>query len=178
MFTSDKYRRLIIFVALVSILAMTVGSRIALAVDLENDVFTHKIAYSGSVVDLTIPTTGPPAALKFQLKGGNGGTATIEDCDGMGCDIDCISAGGIGIIVDAIFNVGTGSNELKPGGLIRVIVGGAGEDKYTLTFTRTGWAAGGGGGGSAILYRPPGVTGNSCAADWQILMAAGGGGGA
>lgn len=117
--------------------------------------------YQGQPQDYTIPTTVSFNAIRFFLKGGDGGSAKAG--------ADCKSEGGDGATVSAFFPVGNESNQLKPGGKIRFIVGKHGKDASS---SGTNWANGGGGGGTAVLYQP---TQND---DWVILAVAGGGSGA
>ena len=118
----------------------------------------------GESQDYDIPNDaifGGVNALTFTLRGGDGGFAKAGD--------DCKSEGGDGAVVTMTCLLGYETNQLKPGGKIRFIVGKHGEDSSTGGTAGTG---GGGGGGTAVLYQP------SDGDDWVILAVAGGGGGA
>ncbi|MEZ4962975.1 MAG: T9SS type A sorting domain-containing protein [Saprospiraceae bacterium] len=134
---------------------------------LNDDGDTHTInangsqEYQGSAQDYTIPYYSIHNTLSFTLRGGDGGYAKAGN--------NCTTYGGAGATTVAEFWIGTGTNELKPGGTIRFIVGKHGKDYNVGGNANTG---SGGGGGTAVLYRP---TSND---PWVILAAAGGGGGA
>jgi regulation of enolase protein 1 (concanavalin A-like superfamily) len=115
----------------------------------------------GNAQDFTIPSDVTHNAISFTLRGGDGGFAKAG--------ADCKRWGGDGATVQATFFIGSGADQLEPGGKIRFVVGKHGEDT-----DRGGTASGGGGGGggTAVLYQP--VNDNN----WVILAVAGGGGGA
>ncbi|MEZ4966238.1 MAG: MopE-related protein [Saprospiraceae bacterium] len=119
----------------------------------------------GSAQDYTIPSNTSYNSISFTLRGGDGGYAEAGTSDGDPCK----SNGGAGATTEALFWIGNGTNELKPGGTIRFIVGKHGENDVVGGSAN---AAGSGGGGTAVLYRP------NSTADWTILAVAGGGGGA
>lgn len=117
--------------------------------------------------DFIIPNlTG--ARIELRVSGANGGDAVSGPLN------DCVNRGGDGATASMTAFIGTGTNELNPGGTLRFIVGERGEADSN---PQNGRAGGGGGGGTGVLYLPvgrnPGV-----AEDWVILSAAGGGGGA
>ncbi len=114
----------------------------------------------GSAQDYTIPSNSTRNSIRFTLTGGDGGKAQAGTCQRFG---------GTGATTEAVFMVGLGTNELKPGGTIRFVIGKHGVDGVV---GGTAGVAGGGGGGTAVLYRP---TNND---PWEILAVAGGGGGA
>ncbi len=117
--------------------------------------------YQGAPQDFTIPTNVSFNSILFTLKGGDGGYAKAGN--------NCKSNGGEGATTTVGFKIGSATDELKPGGIIRFVVGKRGDDKE---YGGSNDAASCGGGGTAILYRP------SNTADWTILAVAGGGGGA
>ena len=133
--------------------------------------------HSGAARDYPIPVDAS-GTMTFTCKGGDGGDAVLNNSGSFGAFELCRSRGGKGAVVNATFAIGTGVNELQPGGTLRFVVGAAGQTGESLVnIVSSGSEYGGGGGGSALLYRPPGNTGNSCT-DWSFLMVAGGGGGA
>ncbi len=134
----------------------------------------HKIPFSGTYQDETIPTNlNGTNYISFTLKGADGGAykGAINQRKGGG-----------GATVRASFDIGTGTGQLKKGGVVRFIVGNHGNSYKSGKI-----AGGGGGGGTAILYHHPGATitctdpstdladADDC---WVILAVAGGGGGA
>lgn len=134
--------------------------------------------FSGVPRDFTIPTNNPPASITFTIRGGDGGSATVERCTTVSCRL-CVAEGGKSAQVTATFAIGTGIDELQPGGTLRFVVGDAGDSGFGTTFTSIGTQAGGGGGGSAVLYLPPGANDQNCTiGGWKVLAVAGGGGGA
>jgi len=138
-----------------------------LAQALNDNGSTHTISANGSTrstgsaQDYTIPANTVFNSISFTLKGGDGGYAKAG--------ADCKSNGGEGALTTVQFWIGTGANELKPGGAIRFIVGKHGTNGDVGGTANT---TAGGGGGTAVLYRP-----NSSSV-WTILAVAGGGGGA
>ncbi|MFK7968769.1 MAG: HYR domain-containing protein, partial [Bacteroidia bacterium] len=145
---------------------------------------------TGSYQEFLIPTTlGQLDHVEFTLKGGDGGSRRVPNL--------CREKGGEGASVTARFKLGTGTNELRPGGMIRVIVGKKGARNSSNNI-----AGGGGGGGTAILYKHPGAadagftryfssngaSGNvssvpsedlaDASSGWVLLAVAGAGGGA
>jgi len=120
----------------------------------------------GSPQDYEIPTVNPPIWIDITCKGGNGGEARVRRSG-----TDCTQPGGKGAAVFARFPIGNGTNELAPGGMLRFIVAGRGENGDAPNVAGAGWSATGGGGGTAVLYRP------NSDVDWVELVVAGGGGG-
>ncbi len=113
--------------------------------------------------------------ITFFLEGGDGGKAERGNTTGRSGD---------GAQVSVRFPLGRGANALRPGGLIRFVVGSRGQN--TGGGSTNGGA--GGGGGTAILYKDPGVANsggsvptlnlsNSINYGWTLLAVAGGGGG-
>ncbi|MEL7248324.1 MAG: hypothetical protein AAFO03_07890, partial [Bacteroidota bacterium] len=142
--------------------------------ELTEDGSTYTISYSGAAEDFLIPSSVSTPIITFVLTGGDGGGR--NSCMGTG-------RGGEGAFIRLSFPVGTGDDELQPGGTIRFVVGGKGENQSS----DNGGGAGGGA-GSAILYHAPGadVTGATdpsldiadADTDWVLLAVASGGGGA
>lgn len=159
-------RKITLLLVLLAAAAMIVSAQ-----TLNGDGSTHTIdangafQWVGSAQDYTIPANSSYNSISFTLRGGDGGSAEAGTSGGN----PCISYGGAGATTEAEFWIGNGTNELKPGGTIRFIVG-----KYGIrdVVAGTNAATGGGGGGTAVLYRP------TSSDPWEILAAAGGGGGA
>ncbi|MBI1227824.1 MAG: T9SS type A sorting domain-containing protein [Bacteroidetes bacterium] len=159
--------------ALLVLLLASVTSTIA---QLISDGDLYKISQSGTYHDETIPSGSGLNGnnyLTFTLKGGDGGAYK---------GIFNERKGGGGAIVRTSFEIGTGSGQLQPGGVVRFVVGHHGG-----TIRRGIISGAGGGGGTAVLYHHPGANitctdpstdlddANTC---WVILAVAGGGGGA
>ncbi|MEM9259256.1 MAG: hypothetical protein AAGA62_06380, partial [Bacteroidota bacterium] len=132
------------------------------------------LEFSGTYEEFTIPLEAEGNVLDFYLLGSDGGTATANSCT---------EPGGEGAEVEALFPIGTGLNELKPGATLRFIVANGGhKDNGTLS------AYGGGGSSTALLYtegNPAGIGQTTLSENlyeapdhWVILGVAGGGGGA
>lgn len=121
----------------------------------------HPIFANGSYKDFKIPETTPYNDIEFFLGGADGGTSKYSFA-GTGCT----AQGGKGAIVQALFKLGTGENEIPKGSIIRFVAGEKGS-----SVTHSGFEGAGGGGGTAVLYRHI----DSC--DWTLLAVAGGGGG-
>ena len=143
----------------------------------------------GSYQEFTIPSNiGNFDHIEFIIKGGDGGSRRVPNL--------CREKGGEGATVTTRFRLGTGVTDLKPGGMIRVIVG-----KKGARNSSNGIEGGGGGGGTAILYKDPGAPNggisqswgspnvlttsagpglslNDAGRGWILLAVAGGGGGA
>ena len=122
------------------------------AQDLNLDGNSHTITYSGTYKDYKVPTTTTSGYLYFGLKGGDGGKHTGYN-----------NNGGSGATTSAYISVGSNTNQIPAGSLLRFIVGQAG--------VSSNWG-GGGGGGTAVLLKKPGET------TWTRLLVAGAGGGA
>ncbi len=107
-------------------------------------------------------------SLTVEVRGADGGHARL---DGGTCDVRV--RGGQGATMKATFAIGNGSNELRPGGLLRVFAGRAGQTDESGCAPIPVGRYGAGGGSSAILYQAPGETSTR----WGLLAVAGGGGG-
>ena len=120
---------------------------------------------AGTVMTYNIPTSDWPETLDLNtVRGGDGGRARAYAQIGSNQTGD----GGGGALITAQFQIDpTATGALRPGGVIRFIVGNQGESNSTDDSS-----AAGGGGGTAVLYRAP-----EDAATWEILVVAGGGGG-
>ena len=103
----------------------------------------------GTPQDYIIPNT-TFTGIHFTLRGGDGGFAKHGSKQ---------SYGGAGATTTAAFKIGFGPYDLRPGGIIRFIVGKHGEDDSGGTDLPE---SGCGGGGTAILYRPSNLH------DWTI----------
>lgn len=140
---------------------------------------TNPVEVSGlDSVTLQIPAdldTFQYTDITFFLEGGDGGKADRSGTTGRSGD---------GAQVSVKFPIGKGVNALRPGGLVRFVVGSRGQN------AGGGSTAGGagGGGGTAILYKDPAVNhsggsvptlnlSNSINYGWTLLAVAGGGGG-
>lgn len=122
--------------------------------------------------DFLVPQAGSFPYLSLSARGGDGGKRWIKDVFGKTVRT---GQGGQGALVQGIFKIGSGANELKPGSTLRVIVGQCGHSGSNC-WGCTGDNGAGGGGGTGILYLPAGANGNN-PSDWKILAVAGGGGG-
>jgi hypothetical protein len=130
----------------------------------------HTVYYTGNYQDYTIPENTTADRIELVLKGADGGRYGY-----------CDKKGGKGAEVKAVFPVGYGTNQLRPGGTLRFIVGQKGESRNG---SNSGGA--GGGGGTGVLYKMPGATTDNvpspnmsdAGSKWIILAVAGGGGGA
>ena len=142
--------------------------------ELNTDGFLHQIDFSGNYIDYQIPANPLQDHIEFFLDGGDGGKHN-------GCD----ARGGQGARVATVFKIGTGPGELRPGGIIRFIVGERGANRSGSNARGGAEAKGGGGGGTAILYRRSSANDNAgpepffsyASQGWAILAVAGGGGG-
>ena len=169
------HKRSLPFSLILSLLFFSNSSPIYSQTTLTTDEAWHKISANGTYQDFLIPSDlSGTYEIHFRLLGGDGGGAQTPG-------YDCQAYGGDGAYVTATFNIGTGSNDLQPGGKLRFIVGQAGK---TIETDLTG--IGSGGGGSGILYTtassPPNDLASNNMSDasskWVILGVAGGGGGA
>lgn len=127
------------------------------------------IAYSGTYQDYYIPYSGDNKFVTFTLNGGDGGWARLA---GTLCSETCKSRGGYGAKVSVTFEIGCENGQLRPGGVIRFIVGEKGTKHNGSEVLCAGGANGSGGGGTGLLYKPYPLEA------WVVLAAAGGGGGA
>jgi regulation of enolase protein 1 (concanavalin A-like superfamily) len=165
-----------IFLAL-SLITLIFSSQYSHAqTELVADGAIYEIGYSGSYVDYLIPSDlgEDTYEIKLNLLGGDGGGAKVSG--------SCRARGGDGAYVTATFEIGTGANQLKPGGTIRFIVGQGGS-----TGNNSGGTAGDGGGGTGVIYtsnaNPAGLSNipstdlGDAASKWVILGVAGGGSG-
>ena len=110
--------------------------------------------------------------ISFDVRGADGGNATVSNVDIFGNTSTCVAFGGSGARVQAEFGVGSGSGEIPAGSELMLVTGRQGESHSSNVSLGTGYAYGGGGGGTAVLYRAP------SSSIWNILVVAGGGGGA
>ena len=122
---------------------------------------SQRINANGSYQDFKIPNS--KQYLYLEARGADGGRRGTSHYN-----ID----GGEGANIGAEFTIGTGSNQLAPGGIIRFVIGHSGHSATTDIVSSSG-----GGGGTGILYLPPNAAIN-IANNWKLLIVAGGGGGA
>lgn len=151
--------------------------------DLERNLNITSIAADGaSYQEFRIPalTGEDDGTLELVVTGADGGRASnpYED-DG------CIGKGGDGAQAEGTFPVSDEGDALRPGGVIRFILGVRGLSSEDPDYDKIG---GGGGGGTAILYTEATVPGSvpvtnisedfaDADTHWIILLVAGGGGG-
>lgn len=156
--------------ALLLLLALSVGA--GAQSTLVCGATSAEIPYSGSYTSYLLPSNAQ--TLTLRVVGGDGGYARIENIDPISGLLDnvCVSPGGEGATMEAVFSVGRGTGEIPPGSTLRFIVGGKGGSRDISITEGTNIAYGAGGGGSAVLFKAPGAT------SWEILIVAGGGGGA
>ena len=121
-------------------------------------------AHSDMVQDFAIPANPGYQYLYLRVEGADGGKKQVKEV--WGTTRFTVKAGA-GATIKGTFEIGTGTNMIPPGSVVRFIVGKKGA-------TRTGQTTAGssGGAGTAVLVKKP----NS--KDWHLLMVAGGGGGA
>ena len=119
------------------------------AQDLTDDLKTHKLltpsgygTRDGAVRDFTIPSNTPYNAIRFTLRGGDGGRARANSSG------TCSAWGGDGAVVYFTVRIGDGEDEVPAGSSIRFIIGKAG-DAHEGSGASTRYA--GGGGGTAVL---------------------------
>ncbi len=126
------------------------------------DNYIHKISANGTYQDFKVPSSGYQYVY-LEARGADGGDRSTTWYDRQGGD---------GANIGASFTIGTATNQLAPGGIIRFVVGKGGSNAGS-----DGIVGAGGGGGTGILYLPPGLSAN-IANNWKLLIVAGGGGGA
>ncbi|MEZ4941062.1 MAG: hypothetical protein R3D58_09345 [Saprospiraceae bacterium] len=137
---------------------------------------TYRINQDGAnYIDYIIPQPGANPYLTITARGGDGGRvyARSSILDNM---FIAKAHGGQGATAVATFKIGSGANELNPGGTLRVIIGRAGDSDYLYYYGFHNSGAGGGG-GTGVVYLPGGADGNT-PSNWKILLVAGAGGGA
>ncbi len=113
--------------------------------------------WEGAYQEYKIPTNPEFDYVRFYLKGGDGGTATV------GCNA---AQGGDGATVELSIKIGNAPDEIPAGTILRFVVGKRGQDH-----TSSVEAYSGGGGGTGIIWMSSPI-GNI------PLAVAGGGGGA
>lgn len=129
---------------------------------IELEDYLYQYTANGSYQELLIPESTQATYLYLKVKGGDGGHSVHHD-------------GGIGVTTEGMFEIGTGSNQIRPGSILRIIPGRKGNNNYGGTTGSDRGSGGGGGGGSAVVVLPAGKT------NWDsesiVMMVAGGGGG-
>lgn len=119
----------------------------------------QNLGYIGhQVQDYWIPDI-PGAEVLLTVRGGDGGDAVFGQNN---------TQGGEGATVTLKVTIGQGTNEIRPGGRLRFVVGEHGG----LKPGNADGGGGGGGGGTGVIYEVDGV-----GDDWVVLAVAGGGGG-
>ena len=163
------------FILILSLLFFSNSNPIFSQTILTADETFHRVDANGSYKDFLIPSDlSGTYKISFRLLGGDGGGAKTPG-------YECEAYGGDGAFVTFSFNIGTGANDLAPGGTLRFIPGLGGR---VLTGILS--SSGSGGGGSGLLYTtassPSGNTASTnmddASSKWVILGVAGGGGGA
>ena len=148
------------------VVALWASQHQASAQSLNCDGAWHSVSYDSNHAPQAFTIPQGSEFIKLRVRGAAGGDAQA----GGGA---CERRGGRGALATATFRVGTGTNELEPGGTLRFIVGQRGGSRTVSGSTRS--TGSGGGGGSAVLYVPPGATSPQ---QITLLLVAGGGGGA
>ena len=127
--------------------------------DITCDGTQGSVSYNGSYQDYKIPDAPTKDHIFIRLKGADGGKGqTIVTATGRG---------GKGATIEASFGIGDSGDSIRPGSILRFIIGQKGRSRTDDGFSN----AGTGGGGSAVMLLEPDSD------DWEILMVAGGGGG-
>ncbi len=118
--------------------------------------------WEGEYQEYKIPADPEFDYIRFYLRGGDGGTATVNSNSAQGGD---------GATIEFSIKIGDGPNEIPPGKTLRFVVGKRGQD-HTVSNPLGGTAISGGGGGTGIMLSGGG-------GNFSIPLAiAGGGGGA
>lgn len=134
------------------------------ATQLAADGIRHTVDAKGeSAQDFLVPQRTSYKYLHFILRGADGGKRVVEEAGGK---VRHQVAGGSGATINAVFSIGTGSNMIPPGSILRTIVGLKGSSKNS----QASLGANGGGGTAVLLLKPD-------EEEWTLLMVAGGGGG-
>ena len=132
------------------------------AQDLMNaDGTLNTISYSGDYLDVKVPATNNEY-LFLSVTGGDGGSR-INTAASPTTKVK----GGAGVIARGYYKIGSGSNEISSGDILRFIIGRKGDAKNDHEAVGAD-----GGAGSGIFLK------KSNSSNWVILMVAGGGGGA
>jgi len=123
----------------------------------------------GTYQDFNIPPTDTPMWIDLTVKGADGGNAETTGP----FTTNCFQGGGKGAEVSARLLTGVEAGRLSPGGKLRFIIGGHGQDgRIKRSAFGNNIVPSGGGGGTAVLYQ------ESPSSNWVPLIVAGGGGGA
>ncbi|MEQ1747645.1 MAG: hypothetical protein ABMA02_19610 [Saprospiraceae bacterium] len=128
---------------------------------------THRVEYSGAAQDFIVPMTGVHF-IRLELRGGDGGQS-CRFYEGSPT-INEKTPGGDGAKVSGFFAVGYGPGEIRPGSMIRFVVGGTAGEMDHVGFEAAGYPNGGGGGTGVLA-----MTGGNAL---SVIAVAGGGGGA
>lgn len=148
-----------LLIAIVTVSHLSVIQAQSNGEDLFDDSQIHTIDYPGwEIRDFYIPQNVQHDYLYLHAEGADGGARIVKEAGGS---IRHIVNGGSGATIKAIFKIGTGTGEIPPGSLIRMIVGGAGKSR-----TSQASLSGGGGGGTAVLFKAP----DKSYSEFQLLM--------
>lgn len=121
--------------------------------------------------DFVVPAKDSLDHLILEVEGSDGGWIEYTYIDRFNMTRTQRVNGGEGATVSAGFRIGNGLGDIRPGAILRMIIGKRGQwAKYDLL--EDGSYGAGGGGGSAVLISKD--NGQS----WNVLLVAGGGGGA
>ena len=133
----------------------------------------HRVDSQGETyIEYAIPDPCPYKFLNISARGGDGGIRSVHNIITGKEDIK--AKGGEGATIWGSYKIGAGAGELKPGTVMRFIIGRAG------TSNRNNGASCGaaGGGGTGVVYETSAGKTGDFYYPWEILMVAGGGGGA
>ncbi|MEZ5038692.1 MAG: ricin-type beta-trefoil lectin domain protein [Saprospiraceae bacterium] len=145
-----------------SVAAVEEAKRGERSLQMWNNDHNYKVTYTGSYVDLTVPTNVNYDHLRLEVRGADGGnrinTALITPFK---------TKGGGGALIKGYLKIGTGENEVPPGSTVRMIIGlrGTTDDSFLTEGVD-------GGGGTGLFIKKPNES------SWETIAVAGGGGGA
>ncbi|MCB9333514.1 MAG: ricin-type beta-trefoil lectin domain protein [Lewinellaceae bacterium] len=132
----------------------------------------HRVNSPGDTYcEFVVPNPCSYSFLNITARGGDGGYRSVHNI--ITGKEDVKARGGEGATTQGYFKIGTGAGEIKPGTVIRFVIGRAGD-----SHKNDGGSKGcGGGGGTGVIYEAPGER-NGFYYPWEMLLVAGGGGGA
>jgi hypothetical protein len=122
-----------------------------------------------------IPYGNNLKAIKFRLRGGDGGDARL-DASNITEDNIIHAGGGKGADIEVRFLIGTEDGMIPPGSTLRWVIGEKGDGGSDETTAGVGFTYGSGGGGTALIINFP--ENNNTNVPQHLLAVAGGGGGA
>ena len=132
-------------------------------VALNPDGESHYVNANGTFQDFVIPESAINSKIRLLLFGADGGKRSVDVWP-----FNCTLNGGEGALTRVYVSVGNGAGQVKPGHILRMIVGQHGHSR-----TSSGSLGSGGGGGTAVLLYDP-----DSPESYEIIAVAGGGGGA